>query len=352
MKKNKYYILSALLMLVSIQFGCLKKADLLPQAAADNRPILTILKNNYAFSMLYGALQRTGLDKTLEGNGPFTLLAPDNDAFNNSGITADSLAKIDTATLKKLIGYHIIKANIPYNAIPQAIDFPYQSLAGPAVYFSLPKTQTGAQTVHINGVTVKKMDIQAVNGYIIVLNKVLYYPAGSVKAILEGNPRYSFFTKALKKFGLFDQLDKTGPFTIMAPSNDAFLQNGMDETAINALDTVNYKKFLFSAYILSPYKFFVSDLTDAPLSNTAVPGVVTPDFIQVTNPGNGSNPATYGLISLDWKAISVYQLPPYYGNFYIYGPAVQIDDPDHLALNGIVHGLNGIVMPVDSARIH
>src|ERR1700744_3996973 len=112
MKKNKYYILSALLILVSMLFGCLKKPDVVPQEAIDNRPMLTILKNNYAFSMLYGALQRTGLDKTLEGTGPFTLLAPDNDAFNNSGITADSLAKIDIATLKKLIGYHIIKASI------------------------------------------------------------------------------------------------------------------------------------------------------------------------------------------------------------------------------------------------
>ena len=68
--------------------------------------------------------------------------------------------------------------------------------------------------------------------------------------------------------------------------------------------------------------------------------------------GNSTFPARFGLLSLDYKAIQIYALPPYYGNAYIYNPPVNLSDPDHLALNGVVHGLDGIVMLPDSAKIH
>jgi len=357
MKRNKGITICALV-LVSIQFGCLKKPDITPETPTDNRPITTILKNNYAFSMLYTALQRTGLDKTLEGNGPFTLLAPDNDAFGRAGISPDSLAKVNADVLKKLISYHIIKASIPYSAIPQSIDFQFQTLAGPVVYFSVPIPgdqqfqNLNAKIAHINGVLAKKVDIKAANGYIIVLNKSLYYPAPTVKSILESNPDYSFFVKALKKFGLFDQLDKTGPFVVMAPKNNAFLQSGIDETAIDALDTINYKKILFNAYLLPSYRFFTTDLNDAPLGRQSPPGIITPDYIQVMQQGDDYTPANFGLYSLNYKFIQVYALPPYYGNAFIYGQPVAISDPDHQALNGVLNGIDGVVMLPDSAKIH
>ena len=357
MKKQKYLLLPLLLLLISMQMACLKKPDeSVTPVSQDDQPLLTILKNNYSFSMLYSALQRTGLDKTLAGAGPFTLLAPDNDAFARSGINADSLAKIDTATLKKLIGYHIISASVISSSVPQSIDFKYPTLAGTPVYFSRPipgPNQYGDLTaLHINGVNVDNRDIAATNGYIMVLDRVLYHPAASVKIFLQQNPRFSIFVQALKQFGLFDQLDKPGPFVIMAPTNEVFANYGLDKNTITHIDTLHYKKFLFSNYVISPYRFFSTDPADAPLDLTAAPGLVTKDIIEVFGGAAYGAPATFGVISLNYKSINQAPFsPPYYGNVYVYGPQVNLIDPDHVAENGVVHGIDGLSITPDSVRM-
>lgn len=352
MKNNKNFLI-AIVWLFILQTACVKAPDAVPQTKTDDRPLLTVIKNNYAFTMFYAALQRTGLDKTLQGKGPYTVLIPDNDAFASSGISADSLSKIDTASLKKLISYHIIPISITFAGIPKTIDTPYPTLAGPIVYFSEP-LNPAATLLHVNGVLVNKTDIGAANGYIIALSKVLYYPAASVKTLLQNNPKYSYFTQALKQFGLLDKLDGPGPFAVMAPDNDAYINNGIDETALAAMDTLTYKKFLFNAYILSPYRFFLSDfITDAQPANLFNPVIFTPDYAVTMYTPSGGSSVAFGIKSLDYQSIEAkFDSPPYYGNSYIYGPQANVVDPDHVAINGVVHGLDGMVIIPDSVKIH
>src|ERR1700761_2738142 len=129
MKMKRYFLIMIALLLI-VQAACIKKPDADATPATTTQPLLSLLKNNYTFSMFYNALLRTGLDKMLQGKGQFTLLVPDNDAFARSGITQDSLAKMDTALLHKVIGYHIIASDIPYAAIPRSIDYQFKSITG------------------------------------------------------------------------------------------------------------------------------------------------------------------------------------------------------------------------------
>ncbi|WP_185937169.1 fasciclin domain-containing protein [Chitinophaga polysaccharea] len=346
MKLNKLYILP-LLLLIS---ACVKEPVDVPQENGDDRPLLTILKNNYNFSMFYNAVQRTGLDKTLEGKGPFTVLVPDNTAFTTSGITADSLAAMDTASLAKLLRYHIIPEQIRYAAVPQAIDFPYETLAGLPVYTGVPipgPRQFQNLTInilHINGVSVSKTDILAGNGVIHALSRVLRLPAASVQDALDKDPQYSYFVHALKEFGLWDQLGKPGVFTVMAPANQLFDQYGVTEAG---LDPAHYRKMMVTPYIVNGHRFFSTDLLDAPLDN-AQPGILTPEFLQTINCYN----QTFGVWPLYYKQITDLVGPPYWGDPYIYGPAASLVNSDHLTGNGIVHGLSDLPMRPDSARIN
>eukprot|EP01133_Synstelium_polycarpum_P002880 gene2880-3306_t len=329
---------------MGLQVACIKKADPTLDPVPGSRPLLTILKNNYNFSLFYSALQRSGLDKTLEGTGPFTLLVPDNDAFALSGINADSLSRIDLATLQKLVSYHIIGASISYSSVPQTVGFGYKTLAGPQVYFSVPipgpkQLQLQANVLHINGVTVNKVDIAASNGYIMDLSKVLYYPAASVKSFLESSPQYSYFTQALKQFGLLNQLDGPGPFVVMAPNNDVFIKHRINQAAIAAMDTLTYKKFLFSANILSPQRFFASDFYDAPLPST-MPVYVSTDLLLLFTT-KSLNSLTYGAVPYNYLSL---RLP------YIYGEQVSFSDPNHQALNGVVHGISGLPVLAANAK--
>ena len=335
--------------------ACLKEAPVAaPQQSADKLPLITILHNNYAFSLFDSALRRTGLDKTLDSAGPFTVLVPDNDAFASSGISADSLDRMDPDTLRRLISYHIIPSAVPYAAIPQMIDFKYPTLAGPPVYFSVPipgshQSQSTARNIlHINGTTVNRTDILAANGVIHDLGKVLQYPAATVKDILESTPSYSYFTQGLRQFGLLDQLGKPGPFTVMAVTNDDFIQFGIDSAGIARLDTSTYKKLLFSVDILTPMLFFSTDMRDGPLN--ASPAYLFPDVLLLFQ-YDGYN-TNYGVVPYNWRQIQGTYVPPYFGNYYIYGDqSITLSDPDHLALNGVVHGVTGMPVYPDSVKL-
>src|SRR6187402_2125814 len=164
---SKQFLLSTGTFLMLALTACVKEPAAPPKPVTDDRPLLAILGNNYSFSMFFSSLQRTGLDKMLDSAGPFTLLAPDNDAFNRSGITPDSLARIETATLRTLIGYHIIRSAVPYEAIPQAVGTKYPTVAGPVVYVSrpIPGNQQfqplNSKIMHVNGFNVNRVDILA-----------------------------------------------------------------------------------------------------------------------------------------------------------------------------------------------
>ena len=335
MKLKKYIITPLLFSVLFLLASCVKDFDTQPQAVVEERPLLTLLENNYSFSIFYQAIKRLGMDKTLNGNDAYTLLLPDNDAFALAGITTETVAALDTASLRKIIGYHIVKGALPFNKIPQTVDYKFTTLTAQTVYFSvtLPDpNRIKPQLLHVNGITAKKTDVMASNGVIHVLENVLTLPAASVKSILNDDPNYSLFVQALKQFGLFDQLDKPGPFVILAPSNGVFMQNGIDENSLATLDTLTYKKFLFAPYVIRGNFFFKSDLDDAPLTGTGPHGVRGADY----------------LLFIDYYAFNFQLLPDQVDPLY-FPNTVQFASADHLALNGVVHEVSGLLITPDYA---
>jgi uncharacterized surface protein with fasciclin (FAS1) repeats len=71
--------------------------------------ILEIAMDTPNFSTLVTAVQAAGLVDALSGDGPFTILAPTNDAFDAlpEGVLEDLLA--DGDKLRTLLGYHVIE---------------------------------------------------------------------------------------------------------------------------------------------------------------------------------------------------------------------------------------------------
>lgn len=336
-----YQILIVAFLLLSA--GCIKMEEETP--AKEARPLQAILKNNYAFSMFYSALQRTGLDTVTTSREQYTLLAPDNDAFALSGIDEDSLQRMSDAELKRLIGYHIIKGNYPFSSLPQTIDFPFTSLEGAVLYASVPMSPNSWEPprIHFNGLNAKKLDIMAANGVIHAMERVLRYPAPTVKQWLENAPRYSRFATSLKKFGLLDALAGTGPFVVLALPNEIYDRYGIDDAALENIDTTTYKKLLFNNYTMSPRRFFWSDLLDAPINQYGT-GVMPPVFLQ---------PDAVLVYNFDGFRVFPYNYKDLQQlGWWEYGEAVNSSDTDHPALNGVVHGVSGVLVYPDSARIN
>jgi uncharacterized surface protein with fasciclin (FAS1) repeats len=71
-------------------------------------PAATAASNNPVLSTLVSAVSEAGLVDTLNGEGPFTIFAPTNDAF--AAIPADQLEAIlaDEETLTSILTYHVV----------------------------------------------------------------------------------------------------------------------------------------------------------------------------------------------------------------------------------------------------
>ena len=74
-------------------------------------------------STLVAAVKAAGLVDTLSGPGPFTVFAPDNDAFNKLPAgTVDTLVKPENkAQLTKILTYHVVSGKMDSKAIAKAI---------------------------------------------------------------------------------------------------------------------------------------------------------------------------------------------------------------------------------------
>lgn len=71
-------------------------------------------------------------------------------------------------------------------------------------------------------------------------------PAGTstITDVVIHNDNFSLLETALIRAGLDDELKGTGPFTVFAPDNAAFAASGINEAAINSMDSATLARFL------------------------------------------------------------------------------------------------------------
>jgi uncharacterized surface protein with fasciclin (FAS1) repeats len=122
------------------------------------------------FNTLAQALTAAGLIEMLKGTGPFTVLAPTDEAF--AKIPAKELEALlaDKAALTKVLTYHVIAGNVPASTVTTLTEA--TSLEGSKIMI---KVVDGKVT--LNGVSqVTATDIAASNGVIHVINTVLMPP--------------------------------------------------------------------------------------------------------------------------------------------------------------------------------
>ncbi|MCF8275783.1 MAG: fasciclin domain-containing protein [Flavobacteriales bacterium] len=131
---------------------------------------------NPNFSILVQALTRTDLTTNyatfLEGDGPFTVFAPTNDAFAAllAELSASSLADIDATTLEAVLTYHVANGNVLAGALTESM--------------MVPTAQGGSFTISLTGgaeitdgagreTNIIATDIQGSNGVIHAIDRVL-----------------------------------------------------------------------------------------------------------------------------------------------------------------------------------
>lgn len=202
-----------------------------------NQPTLTIAATAQAdttFSFLVTALSRAQLVATLNGSGNFTVFAPTNAAFRSSGITLEALNTMPVQDLTRILLYHVLGAKV--NAAQVTTGYVNTLADAPLVNAKLSAFISTAAGVRINNTaSVVRADVQATNGVIHVIDRVLL-PA-DLATLVSVNTNLSTAVGAVATANLTSALvydpSSTDLLTLFAPENNAFSVSGLDLGAVS-----------------------------------------------------------------------------------------------------------------------
>jgi uncharacterized surface protein with fasciclin (FAS1) repeats len=266
--------------------------------------IITTAADAGSFNTLLTALDAASLTGALQEPGPFTVFAPTDAAFAeiDSEVLSDLLA--DTELLAAVLTYHVVPGLFAAADVVGLSSAP--TLNGKPVALSF-----DGMNVMVDGATVVATDIEASNGIIHVIDQVILpEPIADIVQVAKGADIFSTLLTAVEAAGLTETLKMDGPYTVFAPTDDAFGE--VDPDALNALLADTEALAAVLTYHVVPGSFAAAD-------------VLARDFLTTAN---GAQAA----ISLDGEG------------------KPRIDDAlivstDIGARNGIIHVIDRVIFP-------
>ncbi len=187
------------------------------------------------FTALVAASDKAGLVPALSaGTSSLTVFAPTDAAFNTLATTLGfssataMVTALDGPTLAKILQYHVLPTKkLAADLVAAGATSSQATLynfEGAAATLAL-NTASGVKITDkvLTQATVVTADVQASNGVIHVIDKVLVPPGVlNVVQMAKLNPIFSVLVEAVVAANLANTLSGTGPFTVFAPTNDAF----------------------------------------------------------------------------------------------------------------------------------
>lgn len=296
----------------------------------DNDPvaldIVETAQSDDRFDTLVAAVTAADLVGTLQGDGPFTVFAPTDDAFaaylTENDLTADELLASDQ--LANILTYHVYAGEVlASSAISIAgsdsniVDMVNEgklalSLSGDDLYANLSQ--------------VIVTDVQASNGVIHAIDKVLTPQADStlsdtnstiaelVNALAGADPaEFTTLLSALDSTGLDAALNGEGPFTVFAPTDAAFEALGIDLSTLTTQQLTDIlKQHVINGIAIDSVTAFAANGSD----------------VQTLNPSEKVSVAIVG------------------GELTIEGAKVVTSDVK--ASNGVIHVIDAVIAETDT----
>ena len=353
--KKRFSFFALLLAFAMIVAACSSDSDDTTTTTTTEPPadtsVLDLAIEAGQFSTLIAAIDAAGLGETLEGEGPFTVLAPTDAAFEAAfealGITAEELLA-DTETLTAILLYHVLGEAADSQAVAALDGSSVPTLNPQPIDINVVDGQ-----VMINEATVVSADLAADNGIVHVIDAVLLPPdiaealgvamaeepmeeettttteattttteameptiAEIVAEAAAGDPaEFTVLLAALETAGLVDALNGEGPFTVFAPTDEAFGAL-LEELGVTAEEL----------------------LANPDLANILLYHVVSGEFLaaDVIGIAPADVPTLYEENTI---AIAVVD-----GSVVINDVATVIS-PDVMASNGVIHVIDAVLVP-------
>lgn len=264
-------------------------------------------------------LNKSGLSATLNGEqGPFTLFAPSNKAFEDLPESVKRSLRDNPARLREILSYHVIPERkwtyeFGKDNLVNSVNEPNKLRLNSFRYGK----------VHaVNGACITKANIEACNGVINVIHKVLLPPTKTVYDFINTDPRFVTLMEASNSTKLGRILrDPSASLTLFAPTDWAFAK-----LEINSPGTME-------SLLVNP-----DELTEV-LEHHVVNGTLYTCGIH----------CMYSYWSLFSNHFSVYSLSrgvlrmryDWRGRVFVNG--MRIADRDLLATNGVIHVIDDVL---------
>ena len=239
---------------------------------------------------LVAALEKANLTTALKGEGPFTVFAPSDAAFTAAGISLDDF---DADTLANILTYHVVSGKVMSTDLSNGMMA--TALNGGTLVFSISEG-----SVSVNGANVILANVPVSNGVIHVIDKVMIPPAGEIcydpvshtvdvtktadtcdkswipsvdiPTTATATTIHTSLVAALEKANLTTTLKGEGPFTVFAPTDEAFAAAGINLDDYNTDEKIAALADILLMHVVSG-KVMSSDLTDG-MEATALSGDV------------------------------------------------------------------------------
>ncbi|MDB2419320.1 fasciclin domain-containing protein [Flavobacteriaceae bacterium] len=318
--KNLFKIIPILLISLTTLQSCNNNDD---DNVEDVSTIVNLAVDSADLTSLVAALDRANLVSALNGEGPFTVLAPTNDAFAAflSANNFNSLEDVPVDILTKVLLNHVISGSL----ISTDLSTGYANTLATSAASQTPlsiyvDTSNG---VRFNGVSsVSAADILAVNGVIHKVDAVIGLP--NIVTFATADPNFSTLVSALTRSDLTtdfvgvlstDSATAPAPFTVFAPINDAFnrLLIELDLASLSEIDEPTLD-IVLKYHVVGGANVLDSNLTDN-LTVSTLSGDITAD---ITGGARLTDPT---------------------------GRVSDIIATNVQANNGVIHAINKVILP-------
>ena len=225
---------------------------------AENKTVVADLAAAGNFTVLTRLLKAVGLVKTLSGPGPFTVFAPTDQAFEavaaDLGIPLEDLLQTliaNRALLTDILLYHVVPGNLSAADVVALDGQKVETLSGEKWTVLVDGENVSIKDGFDQDSNVSDVDVAASNGVIHVVDNVLdgalpgrnSDDAASTTTTTNATPytttfdgaadktvvadlaaagNFTVLTRLLKAVGLVKTLSGPGPFTVFAPTDEAF----------------------------------------------------------------------------------------------------------------------------------
>jgi transforming growth factor-beta-induced protein len=258
------------------------------------------------FNTLAAALGAADLVETLKGPGPFTVFAPTDEAFSKlpAGTVETLLKPENKGKLAGILTYHVVSGKV---------------FAKQVVGLKGAKTVNGQRVdikvadsiVMVDGAKVVTTDIECDNGVIHIIDSVILPTDKNIPEVATAAGKFTTLLAAVKAAGLVDTLVGKGPFTVFAPTDDAFAKLPVG-TVQDLLKPENKQKLVdILTYHVVPGRVYSEDAVAAKTAKTVQGASVS---VNVGSDGAKINSSKLVMTDLD-------------------------------ASNGVIHVIDAVLMP-------